>query len=199
MAPTDDRTIEQARRDEYKAAWAEAFPVSKSGTLEEMAPFFDSPWPGIRGRMLRAVGKRRMVEGVPLLIESAESERDDSVRLTIALALRDLEDPRGADTLWAMVESDPDGTGAGMPALQGLSRLGDDRVIPVALSWYHTRGRSLMEKQRPHAAVFDLVLLRSSSGDKAVAELLATETSWRRRRLIRQAKRRAERWLAQHS
>src|ERR1043166_4522378 len=99
MPPVDDRATKKARADEFKAAWKEAFPVSRFGTLEEMAQFFDSPWPDVRGVMLRAVGKRHMVEGVPLLIEAAEREKDDSVRLSIALSLRDLEDPRDRDSL----------------------------------------------------------------------------------------------------
>jgi hypothetical protein len=199
MPTTDDRATKKARADEFKAAWKEAFPISTSGTLEAMAPFFDSPWPGVRGRMLRAVGKRHMVEGVPLLVEAAERETDDSVLHSIALSLRDLRDVRAADTLWTMAEKDSAGeSGADMAALQGLCLLGDDRAIPIALSWYHSDGASLTERTKRQVAVFDLVLLQSSNGDKAVADLLAGETSWRRRRLIRRAKRRAERWLARH-
>jgi HEAT repeat protein len=200
MPTTADRATKKARSDEFKAAWKEAFPVSRFGTLEEMAQFLDSPWPSVRGVMLRAVGKRHMVEGVPLLIEAAERESDDSVRLSIALSLRDLEDPRAIETLWSMAKSDSAREpGAEMAALQGLCRLGDDRAIPIALSWYHSDGASLTERTKRQVAVFDLVLLRSSSGNRAVADLLASETNWRRRRMIRRAIRKANRWLARRS
>jgi hypothetical protein len=195
MSPRDDPTTDKkTRAAEFKAAWKEAVPVSTSGTVEEMAQFFDSPWPSIRSRMLRGLGKRHPLEAVPILIEAAGREEDDSVRLSIALALRDLEDPRSNEALWSLFG---DGTGeASMAALQGLSRLGDERVVPIAISWYHARGKGLLERARPEVAVFDLAIMESSSGNKALADLLASETSWRRRRMIRRAMRRAERWLA---
>jgi HEAT repeat protein len=176
---------------EYKAAWKEAFPVSTSGTVEEMAPFLDSPFPGIRSRMLRSLGKRHPAEAVPLLIEAAGREDDDSVRLSIALALRDLEEPRSSEALWSLFE---EGTReVRWAALQGLSRLGDEDVIPIAVSWCRSGDRISLS-----IGVFDLALLQSRTADRALADLLAAETSWRRRRSIRQAMRRAERWLARH-
>jgi hypothetical protein len=71
-----------------------------------------------------------------------------------------------------MAERDSAGErGADMAALQGLCRLGDERAIPIALSWYRSDGATLMDRTKRQVAVFDLVLLQSSSGDKAVADL----------------------------
>jgi HEAT repeats len=193
------RAEKRVRKEAHAAAWREASRRLESGNRDEALRLLDSPWSSVRSEAVRALrtnGQTREV--LPELIEQAAREEDDSVRLSIALALRDVEDPRAAETLWAMVERDPKGAGAGMPALQGLSRLGDERVVPIAVSWYRSRGRGLKERAMPHVAVFDLVLLQSSSGDRAVDDLLSSETSWRRRRLIRRARRRAERWLATH-
>jgi HEAT repeat protein len=134
---------------------------------------------------------------LPQLIEHAAREEDDSVQLSIALALRDLEDSRAVGTLWALFESGSDAVQ--MAALQGLSLLGDERVIPIAVSWYQSRDAGLEAKAKRSIGIFDLLLLQSTNGDRAVADLLAAETSWRQRLLIRRTARRARRWLASHT
>jgi HEAT repeat protein len=132
-----------------------------------------------------------MAEAVPRLIEAAEREEDDSVRLAIALALADLEDPRAADTLWALFES---GTvPIRQAALQGLGRLGDDRIIPVAMAWCTSQDRLSRA-----IGAFDLALLQTARGEEALSELLAAEPSWRRRRSIQRSIRRARRWRSNH-
>lgn len=194
------RAEKRARREAYAAAWREASDRLEAGNSDEALRLLESPWRGVRSmavRSLRKSGQTREV--LPELIEQAAREQDDSVRLSIALALRDVEDPRATETLWTMVEMDPKGVGAGMPALQGLSRLGDERVIPIAVAWCHSRGRGLKARGLPYAGVFDLVLLQTSAGERALDDALSTETSWRRRRLLRRARRRAEHRLPQHS
>lgn len=179
------------QRKEFKAAWSEAVHTSHDGSLQQMVPLLDSSWPAVRSHVVRAIRKRGDVEAVPLLIELASREKDDSVRGAIALALAEAEDPHSIETLWGLFEDGSDGVR--QAALQGLSRLGDDRVIPIAISWYESDDRLLRS-----LGVFDLAVLRTPSGEKALARLLA-EASWLRRFWIRRVVRRARRWRSRHS
>jgi HEAT repeat protein len=86
----------------------------------------------VRPHVIRAIRKRGQPEAVASLIEHAAREEDASVRSSIALALRDFRDESASETLWTMCEEGPDDVR--LPALQGLSPLGDDRVIPIATS-----------------------------------------------------------------
>ena len=189
--PTEMSSNSATRKREFKAAWAEAVHATHEGSLEEMVPFLDSPWPAVRSEVVGRMRKRGMVEAVPLLIGLAAREDKDSVRASIALALRDFQDERAADTLYGMCEAGPDEVG--FLASQGLSRLGDDRVIPIAVSWYRSGGR-----MRRGRAIYDLSLLGTPDGDKALADLIAGEQSWRQRASNRRVLRRAEKWRVRH-
>jgi len=177
---------------EFKAAWSEAVHTSHEGTLEEVLPLLDSPWPAVRLHIVRALRKRNQAEAMPSLIEHAAHEKDDSVRSAIAVALRDFRDERAVETLWTMCEEGPDEVS--IPALQGLSRLGDDRVIPLATSWYQSEDRL-----KRTAAIFDLSLLESPEGKKALADLIAAESSWRQRASNRRTIARARKWRSGQS
>jgi HEAT repeat protein len=135
--------------------------------------------------------KRGQPEAVPLLVELATRETDDSVRSSIALALRDFQNERAVETLWTMCEEGPDDVR--LPALQGLSRLGDERVIPIAVSWYQSEDRL-----KRTLAIFDLSLLQTPDGEKALANLIAAEPSSRRRASNRRTLRRARKWRSRH-
>jgi HEAT repeat protein len=179
------------KSEDFKEAWSKAVHASHSGSLEDVVPFLDSPWPAVRATVARALGKRAEREAVPALIDRAAREEDDSVRNSIALALSSLEDHRASETLWTFFENGSNEVQRA--ALQGLSRLGDDRVIPIAMSWYASGDRL----QRA-IGVFDLTILQTAGGEKALAELLAAETNWRGRLLIRRAMRRGRKWRARH-
>jgi HEAT repeat protein len=195
---TTARSEKRARRDAYVAAHNDARRRLQTGDIETAVELLDSPWSGVRSMAVRALRKNGCArEALPTLVEHAAREEDDSVRLSIGLALRDLEDPRATDTLWELFEKGPEELRWG--ALQGLSRLGDERVIPIAISWYESDGWGLTNRTRRSIAVFDLAVMQTESGDKALAGLIASETSWRRRVSIRRTVRRAERWLAQRS
>ena len=158
----------------------------------------DSEWAATRSLAVREIRKRGWAHDLlPALLERAGHEEDESVLGFIALALRDLKDPRTTETLWRFLEDGSDMVQ--MTALQGLSLLGDDRVIPIAIAWYESRDSSLESRAKRSVAIFDLRLLRSREGDKAITDLLAAESSWRRRRLIRRSSRRAKRWIASHA
>lgn len=182
---------DEDRRTEFKAAWSEAVHTSHEGSLEDMLALLDSPWPQVRSHIVRALRKRSQAEAVPPLIEHAGHEKDDSVRSSIALALRDFEDERAVETLWTMCDAGPDSVR--LPALQGLSRLGDDRVIPVAITWYESGNRV-----KRMAAIFDLSLLQTPTGEKALADLIAAEPNWRWRASNRRTLRRAQKWRSRH-
>jgi HEAT repeat protein len=196
---TTARSEKRARRDAYVAAHNEARRRLKAEGIEAAVELLDSPWSGVRAMAVRALRENGWAgEALPTLVERAAREDDDSVRMSIGLALRDLEDPCATDTLWQLFET------AGSEELrwgplQGLSRLGDERVIPILVSWYETDGWSFTARARRSLAVFDLALMRTESGDRALADLIASEKSWLRRVSIRRQVRRAERWLSQSS
>jgi HEAT repeat protein len=195
---TTARSEKRARRDAYVAAHNDARRRLQTGDIETAVELLDSPWRGVRVMAVQALRKNGWArEALTTLVEQAAREEDDSVRLSIGLALRDLEDPRATDTLWELFENGSEELR--FAALQGLSRLGDERVIPIAVSWHESDGWRLSNRARRSIAVFDLAVMQTESGDKALAELIASETSWGRRLSIRRTVRRAERWLAQHS
>jgi HEAT repeat protein len=168
----------------------------QTGDLQTAIELLDSHWSGVRVMAVKALRNNGWArEALPTLLDHAAHEQDDSVRSSIGLALRDLEDPRAADTLWELFEHGPELLR--YAALQGLARLGDERVIPIAFSWYESDGWSLTSRSRRTLAVYDLAVMQTESGNKALAELLASETGWRRRLSNRRTVRRAERWLRQ--
>jgi HEAT repeat protein len=195
---TTARSEKRARQDAYVAAHNDAKRRLQTGDIRTATELLDSPWPGVRVMAVQALRKNDWAdEALPTLLKHAAGEEDDSVRLSIGLALRDLEDPRTTDTLWELFEHGPEGLR--YTALQGLARLGDERVIPIAFSWYESDGWSLKSRSRRTLAVYDLAVMQTESGNKALAELIASETSWRRRVSNRRTVRRAARWLAQHT
>jgi HEAT repeat protein len=186
-----EMTDDADRRRDFKAAWSEAVHTTHEGSVAEMLALLDSPWPQIRSHIVRALRKHDQPEVVPRLIERAAREKDDSVRSSIALALRDFQDERAVETLWTMCEEGPDDVR--LPALQGLSRLGDDRVIPIATSWYQSG-----DQLKRTLAIYDLSLMQTPNGEKALADLIAAESNWRRRASNRRTLRRARKWRSRH-
>lgn len=179
------------RRQEFESAWADAVHATHVGQYQEMVSLLSSPWPDVRAHVAREIGKRYQQEAVLPLIELAAHEEDESVRRAVALALTEIGDARASETLWVLFE---DGAAdVRFAALQGLSRLGDEGVIPVAREWYRSDDRLLRA-----LAVFDLAILQTPSGERTLAELLAAERNWRRRFENRRAMRRAQRWRERH-
>lgn len=183
MSADHDRA---ARRAAYLIARAEAARTLEAGDLDEVVQLLDSPWRGVRVMAVQAlrVGQRR--DALPQLIEHTGTEEDGSVRRAIALALRDVPDSRSRETLWKFLDDDSDDVR--LPALKGLSRLGDERVVPVAVSWYQSGGLALRA-----GAIDALATIQTEAAENALQGLLDTEPRWRRRRFIRKMIRSARR------
>jgi HEAT repeat protein len=164
------------------AARAEAVERLKSGGLDEALHLLDSPWRGVRSLAVHAIWKSEGRDVLPVLCERVLTEEDESVRLGMALATADLVDERARETLWQLLDDGSEDVRR--LALRGLSRLGDERVVKIALSWYRTGGYLFRAE-----ALDALAKLRTEAGVDALRSLLADESSWRRRRLIRKVMR----------
>ncbi|HZT93914.1 MAG TPA: HEAT repeat domain-containing protein [Gaiellaceae bacterium] len=183
---TAARLETRARRDAYVAARKEAATTLETGSLDEMVQLLDSPWKGVRLMVVRALRRGIRREALPQLVEHAVTKEDEFVRRSIALALADLSDEISRETLWRLLEDQSQDVRRS--ALRGLSRLGDERVVPIAVDWYQTGGVLLRAE-----AVGALLTLQTKTGTGALEGLLSAEPSWRRRRLIRRAMRKTER------
>jgi HEAT repeat protein len=186
--PTTTRAGRRARRDGYLSARAEAIRTLEADDLDlvEAAKLLDSPWRGIRAMVVRALRKNGRREALPQLAEHASTEEDRAVRRSIALALADMPDAQSSETLWRLLDDESEDVRR--LALRGLGRLGDERVVPIAVSRYQSGGLWVRAE-----AVGVLADLRTEAAKQALERLLQDERSWRRRRLIRRMLRSADR------
>jgi HEAT repeat protein len=175
--PTTTRTDRTAQRDGYLSARAEAVRALEADDLAEVVKLLDSPWRGIRAMVVRALRKGGRREALAQLVEHALTEGNESVRRSIALALADLPDTQSTETLWRLLDDESEDVRR--LALRGLGRLGDERVVPIAVALYQSGGLWVRTE-----AVGVLADLRT---------LLHDERSWRRRRVIRRMLRSADR------
>ena len=180
-----DREAKRARREAYVSARAEAVRTLGTGNFAESAALLNSPWTGIRVMVVRTLRKGGRREALPQLVERLSVEEDESVRRSIALALADLPDEENRETLWGLLSDRSEDVRRA--ALRGLGRLGDERVVPIAVSWYRSDGLVLRAE-----AVGVLADMRTEAATQALEGLLHGERSWRRRRLIRKVMRGAD-------
>jgi HEAT repeat protein len=170
-----------ARREQIR----EATRITSGGDELAIVGLLDSSEPAVRQHAAGAVRRKRLIGALPELRSRIECESDPEVRSSLALALAELAQPESRSVLHALL-SDPQEVNRRM-ALRGLSFLGDESVTIPAVEAY-TSATNRFGKQE---ALDALARLQTEVAHTELMKLLRTESSWRWRRRIRRAARRA--------
>ena len=162
------------------AFYLDALRTAQTGDVRQVVALIDSPDVLVRREAVKQIRKRRLVDAAPRL-ERLVAE-DDELKLTAMLALEKLALPSSRALFLRELQDER----LRLAALRGLLEIGAPEAVAGGEEVYRTGGDTVTREVA-------LYVLARAGADDVLRRLLDEEPSWRWRRKIRKAIRKAER------
>jgi HEAT repeat protein len=159
-------------------SYAGVLRADREGNRARLLSLLDSADKTTRQGAVDAIGRHDWAETAPRLASRVSEETDAEVRRSLARVLAQFADPGTQETFVSLLADDSEDVRR--LALRGLSRLRDSQVLELAHDLYWSGGYRMRFE-----ALGALLSLGTPEAEAEVQELLAAESSWRRRRQIK--------------
>lgn len=107
--------------------------TESAAAIAELVKLIDEPDDKIRHQVIKALGKRKIVEAAPYLIERLEKEDPDYITQAILKALAAINDPRAAAIFIRYLQMDDLPVEIYITLVKGLAKLPKDELITQVL------------------------------------------------------------------